>query len=159
MKGTRTINAGPVAPQVGTVNPPLGSSNVDAWQTFTTTYSDANGWQNIQCVRFTVNTTSAMTNCLSVAYNQNVNKVYLRGNDGVTLLGGVTPGTGGIVENSYANLDPTQTTVTYSGNTLTINWRVAFKSTFTGVKNMYLQVYDDGNLNAGPIQKGTWAIN
>ncbi|MDD5194777.1 MAG: hypothetical protein PHQ96_03765, partial [Candidatus Omnitrophica bacterium] len=73
-------------------------------------------------------------------------------------MGGYTPGSGNIIQNSYAILDCSKTTVSGSGDTLTIAWAVTFKSTFTGLKNMYLSVKNNGNLGSGWVKKGSWVI-
>lgn len=82
-------------------------------------------------------------------YDQNTNKLYVRDNAGTTWLGGYAPGSSNVIENSYAKLNCAATTVQGSGNTMTVTWSVALKSTFTGTKNTYLYVRDDSNAYAG----------
>lgn len=76
----------------------------------------------------------------------------------MNLLGGFAPGSLHTIENSYAKLYCSHTTISGSGNNLTVNWRVSFKNTFTGLKNTYLQVADDDGLASSWTQKGTWTI-
>jgi len=146
-------------PAIGTISPSSGSSSTNQLTYFTTTFSDANGWQNIQYVYFIINTSTSYKNCFYGYYNQNTNKLYLRNNGNTAWLGGYVPGSANVIENSYAALDCSKTTITGSGNTLTVKWAVTFKSTFTGAKKTYLYVKDDAKAYKGFLQKGTWTIN
>jgi len=155
-KGTYTVNC---TPQVGTITPSLGTGSVETPQNFTATYSDLDGWQNIQYVYFLINTSSSSnSNCLYVYYNQNTNKLYLRDDANTSWLGGFDPGSANVIENSYAKLNCASTSASGSGTTLTINWSVMIKKPFTGTKNTYLYVKDDINAYQNWTQKGTWTI-
>ena len=146
------------APQVGTINPSSGTSAPNQAVDFTTTYSDANGWQNIKIAYFLVNTSISGANCSFAYYDQNENKLYLRNNANSGWLGGYAPGSSSVIENSYAKLDCSKITVLGDNINLTINWNLTFKSTFIGAKNMYLYVKDDNGAYNGWTQKGTWTI-
>jgi hypothetical protein len=154
-KGTYTINQ---APQLGTITPSSGTGWTNAPQTFTTTYIDPDGWQKIKLVYFLMNTSTVKTNCLYAYYNQNTNKLYLRDNANSAWLGGYAPGSSNIIENSYAKLDCSATTVSGTDSTLTVNWAVTLKPTFIGLKNTYLYVKDDANAYVNYTKKGTWNI-
>jgi len=54
------------SPAVGTITPSSGSSTPDQWVTFTTTYTDADGWTNLQEVRFLTNTSTSQANTVSL---------------------------------------------------------------------------------------------
>jgi len=155
-KGTWTIPN--QNPSVGTITPSSGSSQPDQAVNFTTTYSAPDTWLNIQYVYFLINTSTSGSNCLYAYYNQNSNKLYLRNDANSSWLGGYVPGSANLIENSYAKLDCAATTISGSGNTLTVNWSVSFKSTFASNKNAYLYVRDDANAYQGYVQKGTWNI-
>jgi len=157
-KGTWTIPNH--APAVGTVTPNQGSSKPNEAITLTTTYSDADTWKNIKYVYFRLSTSpTAWTNCFYGYYDQDNNKFYLRNDANTAWLGGYASGLANIIENSYAKLDCSKTTVTGNANTLTINWKIIPKDTFSGLKNSYLYVKDDLNACQGWLQKGTWNIN
>jgi len=146
-------------PTVGTIAPSSGSSTAGTAVNFSTAYSDTNGWQNIQYVYFLISTAATNgANCFYGYYDQNTNKLYLRNDANTAWLGGYVPGSANIIENSYAKLDCANTIVTGSGNTLSVTWRVTFKSTFLGAKNMYLYVKDDSGAYNGWLQKGTWTV-
>lgn len=147
-------------PLVGTITPSSGSSTPNTTVTFTTTYTDADGWQNIQYVNLLVDTITSGLNSCYLYYNQNENKLYLRNDANTSWLGGYLPGTAYVIENSYAKLDCSKTTATGSGTKLTLKWSITFKSPFVGTtaKNTYLYVKDDSGAYNGWVKKGTWTI-
>lgn len=152
------LSAFAATPSNGTVSPSSGTGTVNVQKIFATTYSDPSGWQHIQYVYFVINSTTSAVNCFFGYYNQNTNKLYLRDGSGTSWLGGFTPGSSNTIENTYAKLNCAQTTVSGSGNTLTVKWAVTLKSCFVGSKNLYLYVRDDSNLYQALTQKGTWTI-
>jgi len=146
-------------PAIGTITPASGSSAINQETYFTTTFSDADGWQNIQFVYFLINTSTSGARCFYGYYNQNTNKLYLRNDRNNSWLGGYTPGSNNVIENPYVKLNCANTAITGSGTTLTVKWAVTLKSTFYGSKRTYLYVKDDSNAYAGWKQKGTWISN
>jgi beta propeller repeat protein len=155
IKGTWTINT---PPQLGSITPGSGSGLANTAVSFITTYIDADGWSNLLDARLLINASTAKTKCFYGYYNQNTNKLYLRNDANSAWLGGFAPGSSNIIENSYTKLDCSKTSVSGSGNTLTINWNTTFKDTFKGTKNTYLYIKDDANAAVGFTQKGTWTI-
>ena len=147
-------------PSVGTISPVSGSSAVNKTVTFTTTYTDPNGWANIQSAMFMINTSTIGINCFLGYYNQNTNKLYLRNDTNTDWLGGFAPGSSKTIENSYVKVNCLNTKVSGSGNTLTVTWSLIFKSAFAarGVKNTYLYVIDDYDSSSGWVQVGTYLI-
>gem|GEM_PF-755591 len=145
-------------PTIVSITPNAGNVAPGQAATFTTVFSDPDGWANIQYVYFLMNTSITGTNSLYVYYNQNTNRLYLRDDANATWLGGFAPGSANFIENSYAKLDCSKVTVTGSGTTMTVVWPVTLKSAFTGSKKSYLQVVDDTNLTQSWTQKGTWTI-
>ncbi len=158
-KGTWLVGTNS-APSVGTITPASGVSPVNTPVTFTTTFTDPNGWQDIQFGMLLINTSVNGKNTCYGYYNQNTNKLYLMNDDGTSWLGGFAPGSANIIENSYAKLDCSKTTVSGSGITLTVKWNISFKDAFSGttVKNTYLYVRDDFNATGTWQQKGTWLV-
>ncbi len=146
-------------PQLGTITPSSGTSSPDQTVNFTTTYSDNNGWQDIKIAYFLVNISTSGANCAYLYYDQNNNKLYLRNNANSAWLGGYALGSSYVIENSYAKLDCSKTTILGDNINLTINWNLTFKPTFTGAKKTYLYVKDDANAYANWTQKGTWTIS
>jgi len=159
-KGTRLIGTN-TAPAVGTLSPASGSIAANTAVTFTATYTDINTYQNLQTVRILINKALTSVNSVYAYYNQNTNKLYLLNDAGSTWLGGFTPGSGHIIENTYGKLDCSGTTVTSSGNTLTVKWKIIFKDAFIGAqtKGIWLYATDDSNANSGLVQKGAWLVD
>ncbi|MBF0522504.1 MAG: hypothetical protein HQL24_05540 [Candidatus Omnitrophica bacterium] len=155
-KGTYTINS---APALGAVTPSSGTGTAGVQKIFTTTYTDSDGWQNIQLAYFLISTSStALTNCFYGYYDQNANKLYLRNDANTAWLGGYAPGSANTIENSYAKIDCSTTTVTASTSTMTVSWAVTLKPAFKGSKSVYLSVKDDVNISVNLTSKGTWIV-
>lgn len=145
-------------PTLGNVSPANGSSNAESEVRFTTTYSDQNGWQNLSVVRFLVNSVIRAPNAFYASYNQQLNRLYLINDAGNAWLGGCIPGSGAVIENSYAKLACSGSSAAGSGNNLTVTFAVTFKSAFAGTKNVYMYAWDDAGLGSTWIKKGTWSI-
>ncbi|MEK6714812.1 MAG: SpvB/TcaC N-terminal domain-containing protein [Candidatus Omnitrophota bacterium] len=145
------------APSNGQVSPAFGASIPNQTFYFTASYSDPDGWQNIQYPYLLINSASASkTNCFYAYYDKSTNKLYLRNTADTSWLGGYAPGSNNIIQNSYCTLNCSQTTVSGTGNTITVKWAVTFKSTFLGTKNIYLYVKDYAGAYQNWAQKGTW---
>ena len=148
------------APKLGTITPSSGTSQPNQEVIFTATYIDPDGWKNLNINYFLINTSINGENCFFGYYNQNQNKLYMRNNDNTAWLGGYTPGSANIIENSYAKLNCSKTIVTGSGTTLTVKWAVTFKAAFSGkTYNMYLYAKDDAGAVAAWTKKGTRTVS
>ncbi|MCX5695018.1 MAG: hypothetical protein NT014_07895 [Candidatus Omnitrophica bacterium] len=147
-------------PQTGTLTPVNGSSSPNQAVTFTSIYTDPNGWANLRdCYFLFFIASSDGSKCFHGRYNQDTNKLYLANDAGNSWLGGFNPGSSKSVENSYVKLDCLKSSRSGSRNTLTIKWAITFKPTFTGQKHLFMQAYDDSGANSGWwVDKGTWTI-
>jgi hypothetical protein len=131
----------------------------DQWVTFTTTATDADGWRNLQEIRFLTNTSTSQVNTVSLRYVRRTNKLYLRNDAGTAWSGGVAPGTNTVLENSQGRLDALKTTVTGSGTTLTVTWRVSYKPAYSGRSyKTYLWAKDKAT-STGWVQRGSWTVD
>ncbi|MDD5513487.1 MAG: hypothetical protein PHD09_06940, partial [Candidatus Omnitrophica bacterium] len=154
-KGTWRIGTN-TAPKVGTIAPDSGSAQPDTRVYFTTTFSDVDGYNDLQYGALLVNTSVNGAKCFYAYYLPGTNKLYLRNDANTAWLGGFAPKSNKAIRNSYAKLDCSKTTVSYSGTTLTIRWCVVFRSTFTGSKNCYLYAKDTAGARTAWEKKGTW---
>lgn len=162
-------------PTLGSIALSVGQSAPDAAVTFTAIYTDADGWQNLKEAYLLINASLNTRNCCYLYYNQNTNKLYIRNDADTSWIGGYAPGSSYVIENSYARLDCSKTTVTGSAATvkvllffkgtipepvMTIKWNVTFKKAFsdTKVKKTFLYVRDDLNGSCGWIQNGIWIV-
>lgn len=152
-----TSNRPPVA---GSIRPGRGSSKGNHRVTFTTTFSDPDGWQDIAWGRFIVNDPFQREKGFFGYYDQNQNKLYLRNDNNTAWLGGLAPGSGQVIETDRVRLHCAQTEVSGGGDELTIRWRITFKPRlFRGFKKMYLKAKDDSGEIADWIEKGSWTIH
>lgn len=155
-KGTWLVNA---KPQLGAIDPSSGSSEPNREVTFTTTYTDADGWKNLSVAQLLINTSANGPKCFYGYYKQGTNKFYLRNDANTAWLGGFSPGSNRTIENSYVKLNCAKTSIGGSGNVLTIKWAVTFKAPFSGkTYNSYLYASDDFAAVAWWTQKGTWTV-
>lgn len=157
-KGTWTVAATNQPPQLGTITPSNGAAFINTATNVTTTYIDPDGSTNIAYTYLLINSSLNAATCFYAYYNQSSNILYMA-NDSGSMIGGYAPGSANVIENSYVKLDCSKTTVSGSGTTLTVNWNITFKSTFTGSKNSYMYVSDKAGASVGFTQKGTWLIS
>lgn len=137
------------------------SGSVSANQTiiFSSTYYDSLSRWDIAYTGFMVNATSTFfQNSLQATYVPLLNKLYLLDDSGTKYLGGFSPGSNNQIQNSYCLLDCLKSSVSVSGNTLTVNWAVSFKPAFAGTKNLYLYIKGIFSGSDGWNNKGTITI-
>jgi hypothetical protein len=147
---TTGINAAP--PIVSSLSPNSGSGGT---QTFTLTLSDPNGNADIAGVNIIVNSSINGTNSCFLSYSRTANAIYLF-RDSDNTWQPLLPGQGATVSNDNCTLAGAGFTVTGAGNNLVITLPFAFKSGFSGSKNFYVTVTDQGQLTSGWITAGTW---
>jgi hypothetical protein len=124
--------------------------------TFTGRYSDPDGYANLANCYLLINNTLNGVNAAFLRYDQNTNLLYVK-NDANTSWGvGAAPGSATVLQNSYVSLYCAETTVSGSGNQLTVNWKVILKPTMSGrTCGAWLLVYDDLGLRDGYDQMGS----
>jgi len=140
-------------PEIISVSPDSGSSNVGETVFFTAVYKDSGGWGHLRRCKLLINTKISSKGCYAV-YKPRKNKLYLK----KSKQKGVCPGSAVVLENSYAALDCSKTTVTAEGDTITIKWAVAFKNTFKGQKDLYLYARDKKK-KSGWRKMGAWTVS
>jgi len=146
-------------PVRGAVTPGSGSCNAGEKTSFSTTCSDADGWQDIKWLSFCVGQHYSGADGLYAYYNQNNNKVYLTNDDGTAWQSGVPLGAAQTIENERVVLHPADMSRSGSENTLTVDWSVTFKPTVDGPKYSYINVTDDLGLRSGWRRMGNWTVN
>jgi hypothetical protein len=82
----------------------------------------------------------------------------IRNNRGTRWWGGKPVGSAEVVQNSQAKVYCNLTTVSRSGNTITVRWAVEFKPAFRGNTKVYLKARDVAGLTSPLEQKGTWTV-
>jgi len=131
-------------PQAGNLTPSSCETNPNEQVSFNAHYSDPDGSGDIRYARFIVHTdVNDPRDCLFVSFDQTENKLYLKDDTNTSWLGGFAPGSSHTIENTYATLDCSQTTIQGSGSDLSVTWSVSFKDSLSGVKNLYLYAEDE----------------
>ncbi len=153
-KGTWTVPLGPQPPATGTVSPASGSGYS---QTFTATYTDANGATDIAGAYFLVNSQARADLGCFVYYSRAANTVQLLNDAGTVWSAAMAPGGGGLA-NSQCTLSGAGLSAGASGNTLTVTLPVTFTAAFAGTRNIYLLAIDSGGSNTNWSLKGAWTV-
>jgi hypothetical protein len=96
-------------------------------------------------------------NACYVAYTRGDNRIYLLDDSGSTLLSPyLTPGGSGTVANTQCQINAAGSSVSGSGNNLTVNVSVTFFPGFQGNNVAYVAVLNDPSGNSGWQRMGTW---
>jgi hypothetical protein len=149
-KGTWTV---PVTVQAVSVTPASGSGTT---QTFSFQFTDTAGATDLTSVSVVISSTLTNVSSCEVDYYRASNTLKLVTDSGGQPSGSLTPGSGG-QQNSQCILNAAASTVSTSGNTLTLNLALSFQAAFGGVKNVYMEALSSSG-TAPWQQKGTWTV-
>jgi hypothetical protein len=143
---------GVALPTLVSVTPASGTGST---QTFSAVYSDPNGIGGMNNVRLLLNTTSIKgVNACYVEYYLPGNRLYLENDADTELIGPIQPGSSSSISNSQCTLSGEGSSVTESGDNITVNFAITFASTYTGSKNIYLLAND--GFSTGWVEMGAW---
>jgi len=147
-------------PVVGDVIPSAGGGVWPAvFNTIVTTYSDGDGYGDINDAYLLINASAAIGGGFYGWYDRVNNRFYLGDDSGTIWLGGYAPGTAVYISNSRVTLNVGQSSVSGVGDVLTVTWKVQFKMPMSGQTwNSYLRVVS-GDGSAGWTQRGTYKVN
>jgi len=125
-------------------------------QTFTGMYLDPAGISDFASVRMLFNTSLNVANGCYVYYSPGTKLISLYDNAGTAFMSpSITPGSSATVSNNQCTLNGTGSSVSTSGDDLTLTVSLTFSGTFTAQKNVYL--YAGGkSSNSGWTLEGTW---
>ena len=132
-------------PTAVSVSPSSGFGNT---QQFSFVASSPNGAGNLAEVKMLFNTTLSRVNGCYLTYLATGNQLSLLSDDGTTSTSG-QPGTTGTLSNSQCSVDLSATTVTPSGNLLTVAPTITFTSGFRPGIQTYMYVADVPGMNSG----------
>jgi uncharacterized repeat protein (TIGR01451 family) len=156
--GTWSIAAPNSPPAVVSGTPTSATSTP---QTFTFTGRDPDGYADIGNIYFLVNTNATVSlNTCHGLYNRAANALYLY-SDGLTaLLGPLTPGSSGTLQNSQCVVyGSSSSLLSASGTDISINVRLGLQTGYAATpQNVYLWVKDNEGHSTGWVQSGTWDI-
>ncbi|MCL6519369.1 MAG: M6 family metalloprotease domain-containing protein [Armatimonadetes bacterium] len=149
----------PLAPENLSLAPSSGGIAVGVKTTFTSKYSDNEGYANLANCYLLLNTTLSQTNAVFVRYDANTNKLYVKNDANTTWGEGAAPGSSVVLENSYCRLYCSETTIVRRETYLDVNWRIEFKSTMANKScKAWMLVYDNANTRDGWDQMGAFTI-
>ena len=102
-----------------------------------------------------------MRTAFTCAMTLSTSMIRMYNDDGTDPVGHCTPGSTGTLSNSQGALDCGGTTMSGSGNNLTINWKITPSVAFASAtaKNIYMYAIDNSGLQADWARKGTWMID
>jgi basic membrane protein A len=146
------------APALGAVDPSSGSGPTGVTTYFTTTWSDADGWEDLKQGYVHIGDSPSILDNVTLLYNAAKDRLWLRSDDGTAWTGGCSPGDASVLENSQAIVHCNLTTVQGSGDALGVTWAIEFKSGYTGDKKLGLKCKDVQKARAKAKWKGTWTI-
>ncbi|MEI6916147.1 MAG: hypothetical protein WCL39_13510, partial [Armatimonadota bacterium] len=92
-------------------------------------YSDADGAADFRGCYLLLNSALSTVAGCDFYYDAVANRLYLLNDAGTSWLGGFTPGSANVLENSYCKLYCAQTTVSSSANNKSVNWSFELKAT------------------------------
>ena len=148
-------------PEATAVSPGAGNG---ASQTFTFTFSDPAGYQNLGVLDVLINNYLDGIQACYVALvpsGANAGTVYLvddGGDAGGPFAGNLTlPGTGS-VSNSQCTVSGTGSSVVGSGTTITLTLNISFSASFAGNRVFYTAARDTGTGNSGWQALRTWTV-
>lgn len=154
-RGTWTVPGSAAAVTADSASPDAGSGTT---QTFALKYSDPTGGSNLSTawVWFNAAFTSASANSCLIHYNRTTSTVLLL-NDASAWTSGALSG-GSTLQNSQCAINLAGSSASVSGNTLTLNLAMTFKSTYAGAKNIYMYASNASNMTSGWQARGTWTV-
>jgi hypothetical protein len=154
-RGTWTVPGAGGTPAAISVTPSSGST---ASQNFTLQYSDTGGTGSLSWVWvwFSATSGSSASSCV-LYYQPSTNQVNLL-NDAGNSWTAATPGAVTTLQNSQCSVNLASTSVTPSGDNLTLNLPMTFQPAYAGAKNIDMYAADTSGSNTGWIQRGTWTV-
>lgn len=146
-------------PCVGSVNPAAGQSNAGAQALLQAEFSDLDGWEDLKIAYMLIGPVpNIRSDSVYLAYNQDVNKIFLGNDQNSAWLGGFAPGTNATIQNSNVVVDVAGCSVSHTAQGLTVQWALRFKNEFRGTYNVYAATLDNRGYATPWQRKGTWTI-
>jgi RHS repeat-associated protein len=142
----------PPGPAVGTVSPARSTST---GQTYTFTFTDTNGYSDLFVLDVLTNSILDGVNACYFAYvpttptNGYLYLVDDAGDGGYVSGSPIGLSSGGVLQNSQCEINTAGSSASESGNTLTLNLAIAFKSGFAGNQVFYLAARNNSTGNSG----------
>ncbi len=152
LQGSYTAVPSTLAPTTVSVNPSHGSGSS---QGFTALYSEARGAADLSDVRMLINSTATADSACYVRYVPGTGQLQLLNNGGNAWSSGLTPGGSGSTANSQCTLFASGSSVSTSGDTMTVVFNITFTG-FSGSKTIWLYAVNNENQNTGLNLRGSF---
>ena len=147
------------APATVSVTPSAANAMPNWYRTFTATYEDTNGWQDLRDVYLMWNT-SAADNVQQMRYEVSTRKVYLRNDANTAWIGGFAVGTDTQLSNTNLTVDVGTTSAVTTTTQVRVTWTFMPKQPATSVNwTVYLKAVDSASQSTGWVSRGTWRVN
>jgi hypothetical protein len=145
-------------PAILTADGATPASGGAARQTFTLQYSSSLGATNVSTawVWFSATLATSSSNGCMLYYNRGTSTLYLL-NDGQTWMVGAL-GSSAILQNSQCVVSLSESSVSLSGDSLTLNLAMTFTAAYSGTKQIYMYAQNDSSENSGWQQRGEWTV-
>jgi len=153
--GSAPLPATPVI-TADAVTPSAGSGAV---QTFSVQYSDTLGATDLSTLWVWFNATFAATsnNSCMLYYDRAMSRLNLANDAGTTWMAG-TLGSSTTLQNSQCAVSLAGSSASTSGNTITLNLAMTFKTAFAGAKHLYTYAANATNVNSDWQYRGDWTV-
>jgi len=127
-------------------------------QSFTFTFTDPRGWQDLDVVNVLINDFLDGRHSCYIAYSVPTGLMYLVGDDGGTLIPAITLNPSGRIGNSQCSLIGAGSAASGDGNTFTLTLSLTFSAAFAGNRIIYMAARDQHGGNSGWQPLGTWNV-
>ncbi|MEO7652932.1 MAG: SBBP repeat-containing protein, partial [Bryobacteraceae bacterium] len=151
-KGTWN-NPPTLAPTNVSVTPASGSGSS---RNFAFAFSDSAGYADIGTAQVHLQSTLVFSNACLVQYTRASNTLQLTADSGSGTVGSAVVGTANTLTNSQCSVDVAGSSVSVSGNNLTLNLSLVFKVGFAGAKTVSMNVTNNAATSSGWQAMGTW---
>jgi len=135
------------------VSPSSGSGPA---QTFAVTYSDPAGVANLGSILLNLNAGLVSANACYVRYDRAANQLRLLNDQNTGWVGITAPGTAGAQQNTQCLLNTGSSSVSVSGNLLTLQLAISFTAPYAGAKQIHVNTVSSAGLEGQWQVLGTW---
>lgn len=141
------------APEVVAVGPGSGTG---AGRTFLLVYANSDGASDIDVALVLIGT--AVTGADACYIYASDNHFWLRDDTDGAWIGPVAAGSAGRLANGQCALTAAGSSMSRSGNRLTVTVTLTFTIPFAGTKSIYMNAIDRAGLSSGWLTGGTWTV-
>ena len=142
-------------PSVRLVVPSGRASDPGQWVPFSASYSDQNGWEDVEVAFFMVGYWQPAHSAY-LKYGRSSNLVWLRSDDDTSWLGDHALGSALMIENGRATVDLASCRLDGEGDTLTLRCNIRFGEGFLGSHTLLAMAEDSAGLGSGWSEVGSW---